>query len=372
MTPAIIDLFCGIGGLGLGAARAGFHLALAVDNDSTPLKIHKLNFPGFLHSESDVSILSGDELLATAKLNRGTLAGLIGGSPCQGFSRIGKRDSRDERNALFAHFFRLVLEVLPSFFVAENVPGILDSHNNRLLDGAQESVTDLYQLLEPLVLDASDFGAPTVRKRVFFIGYLPDKVESLAAEDFDREKWAQKTTVEIALTGLPRRLKDTWLTDEFGWRPLRVTRCGRYWTKIHGEIPQGIGDEETLAKFREDRLVSGCIATLHTTEVKRRFGRVPEGGVDPISRAQRLHRHGQCPTLRAGTGPERGSFQALRPIHFNEPRAITPREAARLQGFPDWFRFDSTKWHSFQGIGNSVSPFVAEAIFRAIYRKLRQ
>lgn len=372
MIPAVIDLFCGIGGLGLGAARAGFHLALAVDNDSTALNIHKLNFPGFAHSESDASRISGDELLAMAKLNRGTLAGLIGGSPCQGFSRIGKRDRKDERNALFAHFFRLVSEVRPSFFVAENVPGILDSRNNPLLDGAQKSVTGIYRLLEPLVLDASDFGAPTVRKRVFFVGYLPDQVEWLSGEDFDREKWPQKTTVGIALAGLPRRLKDTWLTDEFGWRPLRVTRRGRYWTKVYDDVPNGVGDKETLARFREDHLVSGCITTLHTTEVKRRFGRVPEGGVDSISRAQRLRRGGQCPTLRAGTGPERGSFQALRPIHFKEPRAITPREAARLQGFPDWFRLDSTKWHAFRGIGNSVSPLVAEAIFRAIYRKLRQ
>ncbi len=63
---------------------------------------------------------------------------------------------------------------------------------------------------------------------------------------------------------------------------------------------------------------------------------------------------------------------ALRPIHFSEPRVITVREAARLQGFPDWFRFHKTKWHSFRGIGNSVCPFVAEAIFRVIYGKLKR
>jgi len=82
--------------------------------------------------------------------------------------------------------------------------------------------------------------------------------------------------------------------------------------------------------------------------------------VDSISKARRLDVEGLCPTLRAGTGPERGSFQAVRPIHPRAPRVISPREAARLQGFPDWFVFDHTKWHAFRQIGNSVSPLVSE------------
>jgi DNA (cytosine-5)-methyltransferase 1 len=75
---------------------------------------------------------------------------------------------------------------------------------------------------------------------------------------------------------------------------------------------------------------------------------------------------GQCPTLRAGTGSDRGSFQSVRPIHPDEPRVITVREAARLQGFPDCHFFHKTVWHSFRMIGNSVSPFVSEAVFCAI------
>lgn len=369
---SVIDLYCGIGGLSLGAVRAGFRLALAVDKDPILLSMHRLNFPGFPHSDANVSKLNGNDLLEAASLSPGKVAGLIGGSPCQGFSRIGKRDHKDERNALFSHFFRLVAELRPAFFVVENVPGILDSRNNGLVAEAQEKVRDVYNVLTPLVLDASDFGAPTKRRRVFFVGYLPDAVESLTVEDFEREKWLHKTTVKTALAGLPHRLRDAWLDDESGWRTLRVKRRGKYWTKIYGDLPDGVGDKETVAKFQNDRLVSGCITTIHTPKVKQRFSRIAEGGVDYISRAQRLQRNGQCPTLRAGTGPDRGSFQALRPIHYKEPRAITPREAARLQGFPDWFRFDFTKWHAFRGIGNSVSPFVAEAIFRAIHKKLRQ
>jgi DNA (cytosine-5)-methyltransferase 1 len=369
-NPSVIDLFCGIGGLGLGAARAGFHLALAVDKDSTLLDVHRMNFPSNEHLESDVSTLTGSEILAAAKLDDCRSFGLIGGSPCQGFSRIGRRETNDARNVLFLHFFRLVSELRPLFFVAENVPGITDPKNRPLVDRARAMVGSGYTMLDPMVLDASEFGAPTIRKRVFFVGYVSDRFERLEAADFYGEKWTQKTTVETALAGLPRRLKATWLSDDVGWRPLRVVKHGPYWTKIYGDIPAAAGDKEALDRFRERRLVSGCIATEHTSQVVKRFGNVLEGQVDLVSRAQRLRRNGHCPTLRAGTGSDRGSFQALRPIHFQEPRVITPREAARLQGFPDWFRFGATKWHAFRGIGNSVSPFVSEAIFRTIYRKL--
>ena len=90
------------------------------------------------------------------------------------------------------------------------------------------------------------------------------------------------------------------------------------------------------------------------------------GEVDSVSKSYRLKYKGFCPTLRAGTGSDKGSYQAVRPLHPTENRVITPREAARLQGFPDWFQFHSTKWHSFRQIGNSVSPILAEHILRVV------
>src|SRR3546814_16995927 len=90
-----------------------------------------------------------------------------------------------------------------------------------------------------------------------------------------------------------------------------------------------------------------------------RFIETAQGKVEPVSHYPKLAWSGQCPTLRAGTGAEKGSFQAMRPIHPTQPRVITVREGARLQGFPDWFMFHPTKWHSFRMIGNSVSPIVS-------------
>lgn len=108
--------------------------------------------------------------------------------------------------------------------------------------------------------------------------------------------------------------------------------------------------------------------------IQRKFGNraLLPGKKDAISKAVRLAADGFCPTLRAGTNREKGSYQAVRPIHHILPRVITPREAARLQGFPDWFVFHRTKWHSFRQIGNSVSPIVAEFLLKAVLDHLSE
>lgn len=80
--------------------------------------------------------------------------------------------------------------------------------------------------------------------------------------------------------------------------------------------------------------------------------------------------HGLCPTLRAGTGVEQGSYTSPRPIHPLLPRVISVREAARLHSFPDWFRFHRTKWHGFRQVGNAVPPLLARAVGQQIVAAL--
>jgi len=218
---------------------------------------------------------------------------------------------------------------------------------------------------------ASDFGAPTNRKRVLFIGYRPEAFRvALTIDDFVAPQDITAIVVRDALAGLPVKIKDTWLTDEAGWRKVGKRTDGVFWERVFGRIPDGVGDQESLAQLRDKSRVSGCVATDHTSETRKRFARLGIDGVDSVSRARRLNPSGTCPTLRAGTAQDRGSYQAVRPLHPSENRVITPREAARLQGFPDWFRFAPTKWHSFRQIGNSVSPIVAEAVLTIIKERL--
>jgi len=133
--------------------------------------------------------------------------------------------------------------------------------------------------------------------------------------------------------------------------------------------PKGLGCPEAIKYLKEGK-ISGNFDTTHTDDVRKRYESVEQGKVDPISRSKKLAWDGLCPTLRAGTGADKGSHQAVRPIHPVKGRVITVREAARLQGFPDWFCFHPTKWHSFRMIGNSVSPIVSRVVLTKIYEKL--
>jgi DNA (cytosine-5)-methyltransferase 1 len=370
--PKIIDLYAGVGGLSLGAIRAGFDLALAVEWDKHAMKAHELNFPGYKHLNTDISKLSGREVLRHAGLLEGELDGLIGGPPCQGFSVMGNRNHLDPRNDLFVKFFNLVRECKPKFFIAENVLGILGDQYDAIRKNALQQVEDNYEILEPMKLNASDFGAPTNRERVFFIGYRRDLMFELTKKDFEEQKVAKIITVAKALQGLPTYINSEWLSEKQSWRRAKSLSNVYFKKYVDGNIPEGMGDKEAIRKYKEEGLVSGNFGTRHSPEVQKRYEKLQPGQSDPVSRSVRLKKNGLCPTLRAGTGSDKGSYQAVRPIHPTAHRVITPREAARLQGFPDWFQFAPSKWHSFRQIGNSVSPILAEKILWPIYSKLHR
>ena len=362
----VVDLFCGVGGLSLGSARAGFRVLGAVDVDPKPLGMHHRNFPGTLHICADMAKLTGRSLKRTLGVDE--VDGVIGSPPCQGFSCMGKNDRGDPRNALFADFFRMVSEIRPKFFLAENVPGIMSGAHRGIVERALSVVKKTYDILPPKKLAAHEYGAPTTRKRVFFAGFRKDVGGTLEPDLFWPDPGrAAKVRVEDALSGLPSVVDPRSQTEESGWIATKKPAAAReYVRRIRGRVPRGVGDRAALGRLRASGEVSGFLGTVHSAEVAGRYGALRAGECDQISRSSRLDPRGFCPTIRAGTGPDRGSFQAVRPIHPTEARVITPREAARLQGFPDWFQFSPTKWHSFRQIGNSVSPILAERVLAAI------
>ena len=366
----VIDLFSGAGGLSLGATRAGFHVVGSVENDPHAIATHKRNFPNVTHFESDISTLMGIDILNKLNLKKGDLTGVIGGPPCQGFSVIGRRNKHDVRNALFVEFFRIVKETEPVFFVAENVPGILNDKNNELREKAFSLVQREYLLLEPMKLSANEYGAPTTRTRVFFIGFKKNASIRIDKESFNPPKEIEYITVEKALAGLTTEIDPDWQNEIDEWQIVKNSKQGYFEDRLRGVIPEGVGDPNALMKLEKENKVSGFLGTKHSKKIIRRYASIECGKSDKISKSRRLEPKGFCPTLRAGTGKERGSFQAVRPLHPNKDRVITPREAARLQGFPDWFKFPSTKWHSFRQIGNSVSPILAERIFSVLFKSV--
>jgi DNA (cytosine-5)-methyltransferase 1 len=255
---------------------------------------------------------------------------------------------------LLHHFFRIVAEASPTFFVMENVRGLAYPGSRGLLDEALSLVGEDYDLLGPDVWNAAEFGAATTRNRIFVIGIRKDREAPLEKVHLETRK-SPPATVREALADLTRlqRLPDS--IDGFDrWRILRRGKATSY----------------ALPLRSADRIVTGHLSTEHAPAVVERFRKVRNGKIDKVGRHPRLKLSGQCPTLRAGTGNDRGSFQSVRPIHPNLPRVITVREAARLQGFPDAHLFHPTIWHSFRMIGNSVSPIMARAVFQAIRDRL--
>ncbi|WP_460138291.1 DNA cytosine methyltransferase [Pseudomonas sp. S2_A10] len=370
--PTIVDLFCGCGGFGLGAELAGFKVLAAVDVDPNLQSAYRLNFPNVKAVLADISLLTKDfwkETIGNIKPD-----GVIGGPPCQGFSRIGLRQPEDPRNNLVMHFFKQVNILQPKFFVMENVEGILDSQNKSTLELAIASVDKRYTVVGPFKVNALDCGAATSRKRVVVVGYdsncmsLPD-ISSLMKPD------VKSTTVREAISDLPSpcSLGNSLVVGGFRWVKATSDDVSDYASNLKLAPLNGLGSSISV-EMLANGYVSGVLGTKHTPAVVERFAATPPGKIEAVSRYPRLSWDGYCPTLRAGTGSDKGSFQAMRPIHPLESRVITVREAARLQGFPDWFLFHPTIWHSFRMIGNSVSPvmskYLLDILSESILRKM--
>lgn len=361
---AVVDLFCGAGGFSLGAHLAKFQTAVAVDIDKKLTSCYEENFPHSNLLHADIGEIGSAEILRSAKLKRGEIVGVIGGPPCQGFSLIGKRDGRDPRNKLIRHFLRIVRELRPRFFIMENVPGLLLGTAKTILDDALSELNG-FEVVGPVVIDAMSFGAATRRERVVIVGYNKAHVAALSESDIRAAQNESKHSVRDAIADLPEPADCDWLP----YRKKADSELSSYARRARSQPGSHLGSAESRERLARKE-VSGVKHTVHTAEVVKRFGRVDPGTTEPISRCPRLEWTEPAPTLRAGTGPDRGSYQSIRPIHPAADRVITVREAARLQGFPDWFQFDDTKWHSFRMIGNSVSPPMSEALLRLMSERL--
>ncbi len=155
---------------------------------------------------------------------------------------------------------------------------------------------------------------------------------------------------------------DSIVLSEEGWEQ-RKELASTYGAALLTDSEEGL---RSYPRQHDPRLLTASLRTTHRPEVVERFSKVEPGGSDPISRFIRIDPIGLAPTLRAGSTPDRGSYSAPRPIHPIHDRVISVREAARLHGFPDWFRFTEAKWHGFRQVGNAVCPRVARSFGEAV------
>jgi DNA (cytosine-5)-methyltransferase 1 len=362
--PIGIDLFAGAGGLSLGFEQAGFDIAAAIEIDPIHCATHEYNFPKTKTICASVVDLSGNDIRIQSGIGNREIDVVFGGAPCQGFSMIGKRALDDNRNQLVFHYVRLVHELKPKYCVFENVKGLTLGKHSQFLTELIDALGDAgYNVLMPYkVLNASAFGVPQSRERLFLMAARKDQVlpeYPVAAKDC--------VTVGDAIADLPdvnqhRALENSdsvklqWKTDS------KYARC------LRGMIKDS-SDYSYRRAFDVNELTCSSI-TEHTETSKARFLATTPGQTEKISRFLRLSLEGVCNTLRAGTDSARGAHTSPRPIHPVYPRVLTVREAARLHSYPDWFRMHVTKWHGFRQIGNSVPPLLGRAVASAVIQAL--
>lgn len=351
--PVAVELFCGVGGMSLGFEQAGFRVAAAIDSNPINVEYHKKNFPKCKTIEGDLFHVTGADIRKKCGLGTQKILAVIGGPPCQGFSLIGKRDLTDERNQLIFRFIKLVGELGADYFVMENVAGLTVGPAKKKLSRFVALARKLgYDVVVPIqVLDAADHGVPQRRRRVFVLGHR----KGTAAPTYPNKN-PKRITVQEAIGDLPPLDAEEPQFES----DVIETKLGK-----PSAYAQELRDYGAAKKDGKTKL-TGCLLTRHSQATRKRFEKTPPGKPEPTSRYHRLHLGGVSSTLRAGTGPERGSYMAARPIHPTLSRCVTVREAARLHSFPDSFRFHPTKWHGFRQIGNAVPPLLAKRVAASV------
>jgi DNA (cytosine-5)-methyltransferase 1 len=343
LTLIAVSLFSGVGGLDLGVKQAGFEVKAAIEIDPIHAETHAANFPDTLMLNTSVVSVTGEHIL---EITKSPVDLLFGGSPCQDFSINGKRQF-GSRGALIWDFVELIRQIKPKYFIFENVPGLSQGQLKPLFGMFLVRCQEAGYQVSHGILNAKDYLVPQDRERLFVFGTR----NGLPMPNFPTPIRGQ-TTVRNAIADLPS-------PTSAGFRPYSCLRTpSTYVEKLNFGYPA----PEFITAIQE---------TKHSPEVQERFRCTFPGEREPISRFLRLHPDRVSPTLRAGTPSERGSHTAPRPIHYNCDRVITPREAARLHSFPDWFQFANTKWYQLMQIGNSVPPWLARAVASQFFEVLR-
>lgn len=342
----VVDLFCGCGGLSHGFEKAGFQVVLAVDFWEDAIRTYKHNFPST--DARCMDIHNCDDHMLDQLLKDGPIDGVIGGPPCQGFSTVGKRDINDPRNQLYLQFCRVVDHLNPSFFVIENVKGLLTLDGGKVRKDIEARFSSMGYFVAAKVLNAADFGVPQNRWRVFFVGLKSDLFR------FPQPHKRQLSASE-GISDLP---------SVSNWDGVSVIST---YTK-----PATTAYQKHCRKGA--KVLLNHEFTRHSDQTISVISKIPDGGnihdlppeywqIRKFNKAfERMSSSRPANTVDTG---HRNYF------HYAEPRIPTVRENARLQSFPDTFDFLGTRGSQYKQVGNAVPPLLAYAIACEILNQTR-
>lgn len=352
VKPTIIDLFAGVGGLSLGFELAGFEVVLANEYDPSIANAYVLNRRHCNMIVADITKLSIEE---TFSKFIGKVDVIVGGPPCQGFSQKGSRKTiHDPRNFLFQYFFDVVSLVKPKYFVMENVPNLLTVENRFFRKEIEALFEAIGYTLNADVLNAVDFGVPQNRRRTCIIGRMGNSKVGMPTPSNKR------VTIWDAISDL------AYLESGEG----AETQAYRF--PAQSEYQQLLrGDSEILFNH---------VATNHSKIALERLRMIPPNCGKEVLPEEHLTKSVYSGTWTRMVQDEESvtittRFDTPSSGKFTHPflnRAITVREAARIQSFPDWFRFYGTKTSQMKQVGNAVPPLLAKAIANAILNDMKK
>lgn len=318
--PKVLSLFSGCGGMDIGFEQAGHEIVAANDAWEPAVRTHAANFPRARMVPGDITDPAVQARIVEAC--GGGCGIIIGGPPCVAFSTSGRRDPNDPRGRLFEHYIDMVARLRPAVVAMENVVGILTPRKGEDL-AVIERITAALSMhgyrSKSRVLNAADYGVPQTRRRVIVVG---------------------------TRLGVP--ILFPWPTHAASPSPADVLLP---WATMRDAI-------DDLKGAPEDEAWSH-VFTRHSPDMVRRFVRTPVWGFGSKNYQEGYRKvPADSPSVTLKT--------VAWPIHYAHPRTLTAREAARVQGFPDWFKFVGGKVDVARIIGNAVPPPLARAIGTAV------
>ena len=307
------ELCCGAGGFSLGFKMGGAEIIGGIDELEYPIQTIKFNHPNGQWTKQTMKDLlkklKKDENKEHPIFNANAI---ISGLPCQGFSTAGKRKTNDKRNLLYKQLLKITRIINPEYIIFENVIGLLHKNNKKILNSIVTGFKNLRYKIKIDVLNSLDFEVPQYRKRLFLVASKNINPENIF---LNLKKSTNKLTVRIAFKDLPSNKEISSINHTFM----------KHSQKVINKINKMDGNNIHLS-------------------YRRLFWKEPS------------------PTVIVG-------HNAL-PVHPGLPRAISVREAARLQGFPDSYIFKGTRTSQSEQVANAVPPPIAKAIMQAIKQSI--
>lgn len=381
-----VDLFSGCGGFSLGLESAGLVCRAAVDFDEPAIETFRVNHPHvpniLVRDLTTFGPKDLDKLLGSEPIDV-----IVGGPPCQGFSKArmvdganhGGRLVEDARRNLYREFLRFVKYYQPTVFVMENVPGMKSAAGGEFFTRVQVESRELGYRVIPYEVQAWRFGVPQKRVRQLIIGtrrelplFIPDRhiqPTHVAPGEPLQPNLQRGVTLAEAIGDLPRisagdeRFERSYSKsrrmahlEKYGGRyiidVLQVHKAARL--TGHSARPHSLRDMRDFCRLKEGENSKHAIARGEDMEF-------PYDRENFKDRYTRQHRDELCSTIVAHLKKDGLMF-----IHPTQTRSLTPREAARIQSFPDTFKLPEARTRAFAQIGNAVPPLVGKAVGLAI------